>query len=134
MNLLDSFKPITTLIFDIDGVLTDGSVMVFETGEQVRQMNVRDGYALQLAVKKKYNIVVISGGNGLGAPLRDSSVSALRSLRGRGRHAKAACVSIHPHVCRAADYPKTRIGERREVLGSTVGGRIVPDDYLPRCV
>jgi len=70
MNLLDSFKPITTLIFDIDGVLTDGSVMVFETGEQVRQMSVRDGYALQLAVKKKYNIAVISGGNGLGAAIR----------------------------------------------------------------
>ncbi|HET7001593.1 MAG TPA: 3-deoxy-D-manno-octulosonate 8-phosphate phosphatase, partial [Puia sp.] len=60
MNLLDSFKPITTLIFDIDGVLTDGSVMVFETGEQVRQMSVRDGYALQLAVKKKYHVAVIS--------------------------------------------------------------------------
>ena len=70
MNLLDSFKPITTLIFDIDGVLTDGSLMVFETGEQVRQMSVRDGYALQLAVKKKYHVAVISGGNGLGAAIR----------------------------------------------------------------
>ncbi len=30
-------------------------------------MSVKDGYALQLAVKKKYRIVVISGGNGLGA-------------------------------------------------------------------
>jgi 3-deoxy-D-manno-octulosonate 8-phosphate phosphatase (KDO 8-P phosphatase) len=70
MNLLDAFKPITTLIFDIDGVLTDGSLMVFETGEQVRQMNVKDGYALQLAVKKKYNVVVISGGNGVGAEIR----------------------------------------------------------------
>jgi len=70
MKLLDSFKPITTLIFDIDGVLTDGSVMVFETGEQVRQMSVRDGYALQLAVKKNYHVAVISGGNGLGAAIR----------------------------------------------------------------
>jgi 3-deoxy-D-manno-octulosonate 8-phosphate phosphatase (KDO 8-P phosphatase) len=70
MNLLESFKPITTLIFDIDGVLTDGSLLVFETGEQVRSMSVKDGYALQLAVKKNYKIVVISGGNGLGAELR----------------------------------------------------------------
>jgi 3-deoxy-D-manno-octulosonate 8-phosphate phosphatase (KDO 8-P phosphatase) len=70
MNLLDAFKPITTLVFDIDGVLTDGSLMVFETGEQVRQMSVKDGYALQLAVKKKYNIVVISGGNAVGAAIR----------------------------------------------------------------
>ena len=70
MNLLESFKPITTLIFDIDGVLTDGSLLVFETGEQVRQMSIKDGYALQLAVKKKYNLVVISGGNGVGAAIR----------------------------------------------------------------
>jgi 3-deoxy-D-manno-octulosonate 8-phosphate phosphatase (KDO 8-P phosphatase) len=70
MNLLESFKPITTLIFDIDGVLTDGSVWVYETGEQVRRMNIKDGYALQLAVKKKYTLAVISGGNGRGAGLR----------------------------------------------------------------
>ena len=70
MNLLEFFKPVTTLIFDIDGVLTDGGILVFETGEQVRQMSVKDGYALQLAVKKKYNLAVISGGNGVGASVR----------------------------------------------------------------
>jgi 3-deoxy-D-manno-octulosonate 8-phosphate phosphatase (KDO 8-P phosphatase) len=70
MNLLESFKPITTVVFDIDGVLTDGNVVVFESGEQVRQMSIKDGYALQLAVKKKYNVVVISGGNGMGAAIR----------------------------------------------------------------
>jgi 3-deoxy-D-manno-octulosonate 8-phosphate phosphatase (KDO 8-P phosphatase) len=70
MNLLNSFKPITTLVFDIDGVLTDGGILVFDTGEQVRKMSVKDGYALQLAVKKKYHIVVISGGNGVGASIR----------------------------------------------------------------
>jgi 3-deoxy-D-manno-octulosonate 8-phosphate phosphatase (KDO 8-P phosphatase) len=70
MNLLEYFKPITTLIFDIDGVLTDGSILVFENGEQVRRMSIKDGYALQLAVKKKYNLVVISGANGVGAGIR----------------------------------------------------------------
>ena len=53
MNLLESFKPITTLIFDIDGVLTDGGILVFETGEQVRQMSVKDGYALAAGGEKK---------------------------------------------------------------------------------
>src|SRR5450432_592911 len=69
MNLLGSFKPVTTLIFDIDGVLTDGGIWVFESGEQVRQMSVKDGYALQMAVKKKYHLEVISGGNGVGASI-----------------------------------------------------------------
>jgi len=70
MNLLESFKPVKTFVFDLDGVLTDGGILVFETGEQVRQMNVKDGYALQLAVKEEYGIIVISGGNGVGAELR----------------------------------------------------------------
>jgi 3-deoxy-D-manno-octulosonate 8-phosphate phosphatase (KDO 8-P phosphatase) len=70
MNLLNSFKPITTLVFDLDGVLTDGGIFVFDTGEQVRMMSVKDGYALQLAVKKKYQVVVISGGNGEGVSMR----------------------------------------------------------------
>ncbi len=69
-NLLSSFKPITCFVFDMDGVLTDGNIQVFETGEQVRTMNVRDGYALQLAVKKKYQVAVISGSKGLGAKNR----------------------------------------------------------------
>ncbi len=57
------FSHINTLIFDIDGVLTDGSVILMPTGEQIRTMHVRDGYALQLAVKKGYHVAVISGGN-----------------------------------------------------------------------
>jgi 3-deoxy-D-manno-octulosonate 8-phosphate phosphatase (KDO 8-P phosphatase) len=70
MNLLEAFKPIKTLVFDIDGVLTDGSIFAYETGEEVRRMSVKDGYALQLAVKKKYRVVVISGGSGVGAEVR----------------------------------------------------------------
>jgi 3-deoxy-D-manno-octulosonate 8-phosphate phosphatase (KDO 8-P phosphatase) len=70
MNLLQSFKPITTFIFDLDGVLTDGNILVFENGEQVRRMSVKDGYAVRLAVKKNYRVAVFSGANGLGAKNR----------------------------------------------------------------
>jgi 3-deoxy-D-manno-octulosonate 8-phosphate phosphatase (KDO 8-P phosphatase) len=63
MTLIDQFKQITTFILDVDGVLTDGTVYVFDDGEQVRRMSIRDGFALQLAVKKGYRILVISGGN-----------------------------------------------------------------------
>ena len=61
MSVLEKFKSIRTFIFDVDGVMTDGSVQVFETGEQVRRMSTRDGYSLQLAVKKGYRVAVISG-------------------------------------------------------------------------
>lgn len=62
MNILSKFKPITTFVFDVDGVLTDGSLLLLNDGQMARQMNIKDGYALQLAVKKGYHVVVISGG------------------------------------------------------------------------
>lgn len=61
MNVLELFKKITTFIFDIDGVLTDGSILLLENGLQARQMNIKDGYALQLAVKNNYRILIVSG-------------------------------------------------------------------------
>jgi 3-deoxy-D-manno-octulosonate 8-phosphate phosphatase (KDO 8-P phosphatase) len=70
MSILEKFKPITTFVFDIDGVLTDGSVEVFDTGEQVRRMSIKDGYTLQLAIKKGYRVLVISGGSSEGVKRR----------------------------------------------------------------
>jgi 3-deoxy-D-manno-octulosonate 8-phosphate phosphatase (KDO 8-P phosphatase) len=63
MNVIDKFKQVTTFILDVDGVLTDGTVYVFDNGEQVRRMSIKDGFALQLAIKKGYRLLVISGGN-----------------------------------------------------------------------
>ncbi|MGD1845035.1 MAG: KdsC family phosphatase [Salibacteraceae bacterium] len=59
---LSRLARISTFIFDVDGVLTDGSVTLLPTGDQVRNMNVKDGYALQLAIKLGYRIAIISGG------------------------------------------------------------------------
>ena len=53
INFKQKLTKITTLMFDIDGVLTDGKVFVFENGDFVRNMNSKDGYAIHLAVKKK---------------------------------------------------------------------------------
>ena len=62
MNLIDRFKQIKTFVFDVDGVLTDGGLLILDDGQMVRKMNIKDGYALQLAVKRGYNVVIISGG------------------------------------------------------------------------
>lgn len=61
MTLLDRFKHITTFVFDLDGVLTDGALFIFPDGQFVRRMHIKDGFALQLAVKKGYRVVIISG-------------------------------------------------------------------------
>ena len=62
MNVLALFAKIKLFVFDIDGVLTDGQILLLDNGEMARSMNIKDGYALQLAVKKGYPILIISGG------------------------------------------------------------------------
>jgi len=70
-------KDITTFIFDVDGVLTDGSVLITTQGEQLRKMSISDGYALKTAMQKGYHVCVISGGNnpGVRERLRDLGVT-----------------------------------------------------------
>lgn len=65
INYKKALSRINTMIFDIDGVFTDGKVLVMENGEMVRNMYGKDGYALHLALEKSYRIVVISGGNNI---------------------------------------------------------------------
>ncbi len=63
LNFKQKLNKVNTFIFDVDGVLTDGKVFVMESGEVVRNVNSKDGYALHLAIRKNYTIVIISGGN-----------------------------------------------------------------------
>ena len=62
-NFKSKLKHISTLMFDIDGVMTDGKVYFFHDGMPIRNLNNKDGYAIQLAKKKGYRLVVISGGS-----------------------------------------------------------------------
>ncbi len=72
--MLELFKKITTFVFDMDGVLTDGHIWVLNDGQHVRKMNIKDGYALHTAVKKGYRIIVVSGSDS------DAVVSRLNKL------------------------------------------------------
>ncbi len=58
----EKLNNIKTVILDVDGVLTDGNLILLPTGEMVRTMNTRDGYAMQLAIKQGIRIAVITGG------------------------------------------------------------------------
>ena len=61
---------ITTFVFDVDGVLTDSTVHITPTGEMLRIMNIRDGYALKAAVESGYHVCIISGGSNEGVRIR----------------------------------------------------------------
>jgi 3-deoxy-D-manno-octulosonate 8-phosphate phosphatase (KDO 8-P phosphatase) len=63
-NRLEYFKHIRTFIFDVDGVMTDGTLQVTDAGDALRTFNTRDGYAMRRAVQERYNICVITGGKG----------------------------------------------------------------------
>ena len=67
---LNLFKNISTFIFDIDGVLTDGTLLLLKDGLQSRQMHIKDGLGLQMALSNGYRIAVISGGNAEEARIR----------------------------------------------------------------
>ncbi len=67
MDLIhESLLKVKAFVFDVDGVMTDGSVIATEDGHFLRNFNIKDGYALQHAVKMGYPIAIISGGNSLG--------------------------------------------------------------------
>ena len=68
--ILEKFTQIKGLFLDVDGVLTNGTVIVNENGEQLRSFSIKDGYAIQLAVKAGLKIFVISGGKSQGVKHR----------------------------------------------------------------
>jgi len=62
-NYKSLLREVRALLFDIDGVMTNGIFQMGPDGQPVRNLNSKDGYALQLAVKKGYALGVISGGH-----------------------------------------------------------------------
>lgn len=70
MNELEAFSDITTFVLDVDGVLTNSNLLVLENGKLLRQMNVRDGYAIKRAIDMGYKVAIITGGKSEGVVTR----------------------------------------------------------------
>lgn len=69
-NYKELLNQIRCFVFDVDGVLTNGTLLVAADGEFLRMMNIKDGYAIQHAVKNGFHVAVISGGHSSGVPVR----------------------------------------------------------------
>mgnify|MGYP005696367717 CR=1 FL=1 len=65
--LLNNIK---AFVFDVDGVMTNGKVMITSEGEMYREMDTRDGFALKHALLKGFKIGIISGGTNEGVRKR----------------------------------------------------------------
>lgn len=55
-------KKIRTIVFDVDGVLSSSTIPLHPSGEPMRTVNIKDGYAIQLAMKSDLRIVILTGG------------------------------------------------------------------------
>jgi len=61
-NFKEDLNKVKAFVFDYDGVFTNAQVLIHQSGELLRQSNMRDGFAIANAVKKGYKIAIISGG------------------------------------------------------------------------
>ena len=104
-NFKQKLTRIKTLLFDIDGVLTNGQVLLMENGEVVRNMNSKDGFALRSAARKGYQIAIISGGN---------SQAVKKMLEGFG--VKDVFLSQHDKMQCYKDYIKEQNLNEEEIL------------------
>jgi 3-deoxy-D-manno-octulosonate 8-phosphate phosphatase (KDO 8-P phosphatase) len=60
-NLLESFSLIKLMVFDMDGVLTNGKISLMGNEEWIREMDIKDGFAIQHALKNGVFIAIITG-------------------------------------------------------------------------
>lgn len=63
-NFKEDIAAAEALVFDVDGVFTDGGIIPLAGGDFIRQYNAKDGYAVAYAIKQGIKIIIISGGRG----------------------------------------------------------------------
>lgn len=63
-NFKEDIAAVEALVFDVDGVLTDGGIVPTADGDFIRRYDAKDGYALAYAMRMGYRIGIITGGRG----------------------------------------------------------------------
>lgn len=74
---------IRAMVFDVDGVLSSSVIMLSKEGELLRSVNVKDGYALQLAVKMGLTVAIITGGKAQSTQVRYSALGIKEIMMGQ---------------------------------------------------
>ena len=62
-NFKEELSKVKAFVFDVDGVLSDAKIYLHPDSELMRSMNIKDGYAIQYAIRKGYPVCIITGGN-----------------------------------------------------------------------
>ncbi|PKA84002.1 3-deoxy-D-manno-octulosonate 8-phosphate phosphatase (KDO 8-P phosphatase) [Ulvibacter sp. MAR_2010_11] len=122
---------ITTFVFDVDGVLTDGTIQVTTSGELFRTMHTKDGFALKTALEQGFKVCIISGGTnegvrnrlqGLG--LTDIHLGAHHKTETLNRYLQSANVKRENVLFMGDDIPDLEVMQQ-------VGLPCCPQDAVP---
>ena len=62
-NFKEELRKVKAFVFDVDGVLSDAKMYMHPGSEIMRSVNIKDGYAIQYAIRKGYPVCIITGGN-----------------------------------------------------------------------
>ena len=69
-NFKEDIARVRVIVLDVDGVMTDGGIIVTPEGEFIRKFHAKDGYALSYAMKRGYHVAIITGGRGRSLTVR----------------------------------------------------------------
>ena len=81
-NLSAKISSIKLLVFDIDGVLTDGKILIEENGNVSKSFNVKDGLAIKLLLKEGIEVVFLSGSDSNSINLRAKQLGVKKCITG----------------------------------------------------
>ncbi len=111
-NFKEELARVRAFVFDVDGVFTDGRILISPAGEVLREYSVRDGLAVVRAVRRGYPIAVISGGQGEQLHRRMEALGIQHIYTGKEvksesleHFAEASGVPLHEMAYMGDDYP-----------------------------
>jgi len=87
-ELMARAKPVKLLLFDVDGVLTDGRLYLDNRGEEYKAFNSRDGHGLKMLQRNGVDVGIITG--------RTSQIVAHRTKELGIRHVRQGCADKYP--------------------------------------
>ena len=125
--IFENLKKVRAFIFDVDGVMTDGRIMATEDGFFLRTFNIKDGYAIQHAVKNKYPIAIISGGKSSGILKRFETLGVKDIYLGQSNKEEAFNQFLRKHQLEESDILYMGDDLPDYTLLKKVGFRISPE-------
>jgi len=83
-DLKDRWKNISLLILDVDGVMTDGRIIMSDDGKEWKQFDVKDGHGIKMLLRSGVGVVLLTGRSSGWSPIGARRRCSRRIPRGQG--------------------------------------------------